>query len=118
MDARVKHVVELFAVELSRSLSEEAVSRQVNLSPARLRQLFKKETGLSPMRYLKRLRMTKAARLLKSSFLSIKEIASRTGSGDTSHFVRDFRKQYGLRPTEFRVRSQRSSKSVKAALRR
>ena len=115
MDVRVKHIIEVFSAELQHDLSEEAVSKRVNLSAARLRQLFKKDTGLSPMKYLKRLRMIRAAKLLRSSFLSIKEIASRTGSGDTSHFVRDFRKEYGLRPTEFRVRSQRSRKSVKLA---
>jgi transcriptional regulator GlxA family with amidase domain len=113
MDARVKHVIALFNKDLASRLSEERVSKHVNLSSARLRQLFKKETGLSPIKYLKRLRMKNAAKLLRSSFLSIKEVASQCGSGDTSHFVRDFRKHYGLRPTEFRTRSQGSRKAVK-----
>jgi hypothetical protein len=39
MDARVKHVIELFNRELARKLSEGTISKQVNLSPARLRQL-------------------------------------------------------------------------------
>jgi transcriptional regulator GlxA family with amidase domain len=110
MDARVKHVINLFDRELPRRICQEAISKQVNLSSARFRQLFKKETGLSPIRYIKLLRMSKAAKLLRSSFLSIKEIASLTGSGDASHFVRDFRKQYGLRPTEFRTQSRRIAK--------
>jgi transcriptional regulator GlxA family with amidase domain len=116
MDARVKHVIELFRADLTQRLSEGTVSKRVNVSPARLRQLFKKETGLSPIKYLKRLRMRGAAKLLKSSFYSIKEIAFQTGSGDASHFVRDFRKHFGLRPTEFRARSQRTRKHLRVTL--
>jgi len=110
MDIRVRYVIKLFNEGLSDKFSEETVSKHVNLSPARLRQLFKKDTGLSPIRYLKRLRMNSAAKLLQSSFLSIKEIASQAGFGDSSHFVRDFRTHYGLTPTEFRTRSQRFKK--------
>src|SRR5258708_26264186 len=101
MDIRIQCVIKLFNRELHKKLKEEAVAKSVNLSSARLRQLFKKEMGLSPARYLKRLRLNIAASLLRSSFLSVKEIASQTGSGDASHFVRDFKKHFGLRPMEF-----------------
>jgi transcriptional regulator GlxA family with amidase domain len=110
MDARVKRVIELFNREFTGKISEEMISKQVNLSPARLRQVFKKETGFSPIRYLKRLRMSMAARLLKSSFLSVKEIAFQTGSGDTSHFVRDFKKHYAVTPSQFRLGREGSPK--------
>jgi two-component system response regulator YesN len=113
MDARVKHVIKLFRRDLARKLPEEIISKHVNLSPTRLRQLFKKDTGLSPIKYLKLLRMKEAANLLRSSFLSIKEIASQAGSGDTSHFVREFKRKYGLRPTEFRDRSRQSRSGSK-----
>jgi AraC family transcriptional regulator of arabinose operon len=104
MDARVKHVIELLNREPSRKHSEKTLSKRVNLSPARLRQLFTKDVGLSPIRYLKSLRMKRAAQLLRSSFLSIKEIAFETGSGDTSHFVRGFKVRYGLTPSQFRAK--------------
>ncbi len=83
------------------------MARGVNLSAARLRELFKQETGLSPIQYLRRLRAERAAYLLQTSFLSVKEVAFHTGSGDVSHFVRNFKKEYGVTPRKFRLRAQR-----------
>src|ERR1700737_3451114 len=99
MDRRVKRLIDIIESSLTDRLSEQTMSRMVNLSSARLRQLFNKEIGLSPMRYVKHCRMKTAARLLETSFLSIKEVKFRSGIGDASHFVRDFKRQYGLTPT-------------------
>lgn len=97
-------MVELMRGDLSRGLSLEALARAVNLSPSRLHNVFKSETGLSPARYLKKLRLERAKELLEESFFSVKEIRVRVGIGDESHFVRDFKKAYGLTPTEYRAR--------------
>jgi len=91
---------------LADHVSIKILSKGVNVSSARLRQLFKKNTGRSPMQYLKDLRMLQAEYLLRRTFLSIKEITFRSGSRDVSHFVRDFKKQYGVTPSEFRIRIQ------------
>ncbi len=109
METRVAAVIDLMRESQADHLSIRTLAKGVNLSAARLRQLFKRETGLSPSKYLKQLQMNSAAQLLRSSFLSIKEISFRSGARDTSHFVRDFKKQYGVTPGEFRTRSRRSS---------
>jgi len=110
-DSRVAAVIDLMRKRLGDRLLMSTLSQRVNLSGARLRQLFKKEAGVSPATYLKQLRMSQAADLLTSSFLSIKEICFRCGAGDVSHFVREFRKQYGVRPREFRARARQSPKT-------
>ncbi len=112
MDRRVKRLIVIMKDSLAHKLSERTLSGSVNLSPPRLRQLFKKDTGLSPIQYLRRLRTKRAAYLLRTSFLTIKEVAFHTGSGDVSHFVRDFKKQYGVTPSDFRVRTERSPLNV------
>jgi AraC-like DNA-binding protein len=53
--------------------------------------------------------MKKAAELLLTSFLTVKEISFASGTKDGSHFVRDFKKMYGLTPTEFRARNGTST---------
>jgi len=106
MDSRVENVITIMHRRLADPLSMEGLSRSVNLSRSRLRQIFVKEIGRSPMNYLKEIRMRTAERLLQSTFLSIKEVASRTGAGDVSHFVRDFRKRHRLTPTEYRVQNR------------
>jgi AraC-like DNA-binding protein len=106
MDIRVRTVIHLMNKLRTDELSICLISRNVNLSPSRLRQLFKKETGLSPMQYLRQLRMRNAEELLRSTFLSVKEIVFASGMRDVSHFVRDFKTRHGLTPTEFRTQSE------------
>jgi len=77
----------------------------VNLSPSRLRHLFKQETGLTPSRYLKESRLRKAEVLLRTSFLTIKEIVNQVGLTSGGHFVREFRKIYAQSPTTYRKRN-------------
>jgi AraC family transcriptional regulator of arabinose operon len=74
----------------------------VNLSPSRLRHLFKQETGTTPGQYLKAVRLAEAERLLRTTFLSIKEIINQLGLLTSAHFVRDFKKVYGTSPTAYR----------------
>ncbi|HEX9919470.1 MAG TPA: helix-turn-helix domain-containing protein, partial [Pyrinomonadaceae bacterium] len=66
--------------------------------------LFKAETGSSPARYLKALRLERARELLETTFLSVKEIRALVGFNDDSHFARDFRATYGLTPQQYRER--------------
>ena|SRR5258708_27834723 len=106
MDRRVKRLIGMMKNSFAQKISEQVMAKSVNLSPSRLRQLFKTETGMSPIQYLKHLRAKRAAYLLQSSFLTIKEVAFQTGSGDVSHFVRDFKKHYGLTPSEFRLQAE------------
>jgi len=49
--------------------------------------------------------MQDAANLLVATFLSVKEIIARVGFTDESHFVRDFKRIYGVTPTEYRKQS-------------
>lgn len=74
----------------------------VNLSPSRFRHLFKHETGSSPAQFLKDMRLRQAESLLRTTFLSVKQILKQVGLGSSAHFVRDFRKQYGTTPTAYR----------------
>ena len=116
MDWRVKHIIRVIEENHRGEFSEQAMSRSVNLSPSRLRDLFKKETGLSPMRYVRRLRLKKAETLLRTSFLSIKEVIFQSGAGDASHFVRAFKKEYGVTPSAFRAQAGFTSKTFTGAV--
>ena len=117
MDARVAATINTMRLTLGGKLSILDLSRRVNISPSRLRQLFEKDTGRSPLQYLRELRMQQAEHLLTSTFLSIKEVAFRSGVRHVSSFVHDFKTRHGLTPTEFRTRTgpirNRSPKTVK-----
>src|SRR5260370_34640253 len=100
MDARVAATIGFMGESLMDHLSIWTLSKRVNLSPTRLRQLFKKNTGQSPMQYLRNLRMQRAEHLLRSTFLSIKEVSFFVGAKHVSHFVRDFKKKCGSTPSQ------------------
>jgi transcriptional regulator GlxA family with amidase domain len=104
MDARIDTAINAMRRSLATRQPIRVLSSLVNLSPSRLRELFKKETGRSPMQYLKEMRMERAEELLRSTFFSIKEIAFLSGLNVGSHFGRNFKKQYGLTPSEFRAK--------------
>jgi transcriptional regulator GlxA family with amidase domain len=102
MDQRVVTVIALMQHDPGRALSLSRLAKSVNLSPTRLGYLFKAETGIPPARYLRTLRMQDATTLLVNTFLSVKEIVARVGFTDESHFVKRFRRIYGVTPTEYR----------------
>jgi transcriptional regulator GlxA family with amidase domain len=112
MDHRVTAAISIMHRQLVGGVSILRLSRSVNLSSSRLRQLFKEDTGRSPMQYLQDLRMRNAENMLRSTFLSVKEIGFLSGWTDLSHFVRCFKKQYGVTPSEFRVRTPLSATSL------
>ena len=105
MDPRVRHTISLLSEDLSHHCDIQALADSVELSPSRLRHLFKDETGYTPAQYLKRLRLERARELLEDSFLRLKEVMPRVGVSDESHFVRDFKKTHGLPPIKYRNKS-------------
>ncbi|HWS99643.1 MAG TPA: AraC family transcriptional regulator [Pyrinomonadaceae bacterium] len=104
MDQRVQKTISLMKENLHRGWPAGRLAKFVNLSSSRLHQLFKEETGLPPAKYLRLLRMERAVELLETSYLSVKEVMAKVGVTDESHFVRDFKKTYGLTPARYRER--------------
>ena len=102
MDRRVNTVITLMKNNLHRKISLAEMTRAAQLSPDHLREVFKAETGFAPVRYLKRLRLIRAKDLLRSSSLSVKEIAGQVGVSDISHFVREFQTACSITPTAYR----------------
>jgi iron complex transport system substrate-binding protein len=78
------------------------MAQSVKLSPAHLHRLFKEQTDLSPILYLRQLRLEKARALLENSHERIKDIRLHVGMRDPSHFTHDFKAKYGLAPSDYR----------------
>lgn len=89
------------------------LAHSVNLSPSRLRSLFKAETGMTPGQYHRDLRMQLIRDLVDNTFLSVKEIMERVGINDRSHFFRAFKRAYGLTPAQHRASSSKDDQEFK-----
>ena len=104
IDARVSAALEVMRQRAYQSdLEMESVASHVHISCSRLRHLLTEALGMSPSRYIKTVRLDRARVLLTETFMSVKEIVFDVGATDLSHFVRDFKREYGCTPTEYRV---------------
>jgi transcriptional regulator GlxA family with amidase domain len=109
MDQRIKRVIVEMEKHLDSELSLDVLAQSVNLSTSRFRHLFKAETGTTPAQYLKSLRMTRAKKLVETTFLNIKQIMCSIGVRDKRHFAKDFERTYGLTPTQYRAQCRGGS---------
>ena len=78
------------------------LARIGNVSRFHFIKLFKMSTGMSPMAYVERSRIRRAARLIKHGEMRLTEIAVAVGFADQSHFTRRFRRHTGYTPGSFR----------------
>ena len=76
--------------------------RHIGYGRARLFELFKRHTGLSPNDFLLRFRIRKAQELLAKTPLPIHEIARSVGIPDSGYFSTVFRRQTGHTPVSYR----------------
>ncbi len=102
MDRRIQLVTAAIEENFRRAWDTEQLAALVNLSPSRLRHLFKADLNKTPAQYLKYVRMQEAEKLLRTTFLSVKEIMNRVGILDESHFGHEFKKIYGVAPSKYR----------------
>lgn len=73
-----------------------------NVSVRRLHERFTAELRMTPMEFLRGIRLDRAESLLRESSLSPSEIAESCGFYDHAHFCRLFKRRTGVTPGEFR----------------
>jgi signal transduction histidine kinase/ligand-binding sensor domain-containing protein/DNA-binding response OmpR family regulator len=73
----------------------------LNMSRSLLYKKVKMLTGLSPVEYLRSLRMQEAAQLLKSKKYKVFEVVYMVGFSDLKYFRQCFVKEFGYAPSEF-----------------
>ena len=74
----------------------------IPLSKYHFIRVFKRIMGTTPYNYLTNYRINNAKILLKTTDLSVYEIAERCGFSDTSNFIVQFKKHTGQKPLEYR----------------
>lgn len=72
-----------------------------NMSPSKLKRLFKQIFGISIFQYYQEFRMKEAARLLRDEKLSVSAAGSRLGFTNLSHFSRIFEHHIGVKPKRY-----------------
>lgn len=83
-------------------ISLPKLARLANLSESSFFRKFREEMKTSPMQWLLNLRIRKAMEFLIRSDMNIGEIAAATGFSDSLYFSRQFRRQVGVSPKNYR----------------
>lgn len=96
----------------NRHFTVESLCSALFTSHSTLCKLFGERYGITPMRALSDMRLNTAKKLLATTKLSIKEISARAGYRDEIHFMKMFKKAFGITATEYRKENYLSSDSV------
>lgn len=79
----------------------KTLASQANMSPTKLKRLFKQIFGNSIFSYYQEFRMKEATRLLKKGTLSVADVGYQLGFTNLSHFSRIFKFHVGMNPKKY-----------------
>jgi AraC-like DNA-binding protein len=79
----------------------DELASYANMSPSKLKRLFRQIFGNSIFIYYQDFRMNEAARLLKEEKLSVSDVGYRLGFVNLSHFSRVFEEHIGMKPKQY-----------------
>jgi ABC-type glycerol-3-phosphate transport system substrate-binding protein/KaiC/GvpD/RAD55 family RecA-like ATPase len=98
----VAKAVESIHRNLSRSLSVQALAKELGVSRSHLIRQFKRGTRMTPLRYLNQARVDKAKELLQYTTFNVSEVSVQVGFKSIFHFSKVFRQISGRNPSEFK----------------
>lgn len=110
-DTRLGQVARALAMihrEYPRPIAVAEMARSAHMSSSTFYEAFRAVTSLSPLQYLKEIRLDRARHLLLWEGVSAKRAATRVGYGSASQFSREFRRRFGRSPREERAWAIRS----------
>lgn len=95
--------VEDYVIEhLADEISIDHLAELVELSSSHFSHVFKESTGMTPLQFVTRERITRAQQMIRETSRSVIEVGLDVGYTSPSHFAQVFRRVVGVTPTEFR----------------
>jgi AraC-like DNA-binding protein len=114
--ARVEAAMRFIEENAARPLSVAALARHVAMSASHFAHRFRDVASVTPMRFVRHVRLERARQLLLADGLTAQQAADRVGYASAAHFTRDFKRQFGLAPRAYvREFAAGSGKIVAAA---
>jgi len=105
---KISAAIDFIEQNFAKSISNERLSNIADMTQASFRYSFKRITGLSPIDYLIRLRIEKAAGLMaKDNGMRVIDAAFSVGFENSAYFTRKFKELIGMTPMSY-LKKQRS----------
>ena len=99
----LRKVLEMIEDSIGEPLRLSELAKVAGMSPFHFARVFKEEIGAPPGQYLLRRRAEHAASLIKTSSISLSEVAHRTGFSSQSHMTRVVKATTGATPGQIRA---------------
>lgn len=103
IQAWVLRAVSSMNQRFSENIALTDIAAELSVSPQYLSQIFSRTMGVSFREYLSGLRLRRAAELLRESDLRVTEVCYQCGYRNLSHFLRSFKRRYGVSPLRYRA---------------
>jgi signal transduction histidine kinase/ligand-binding sensor domain-containing protein/DNA-binding response OmpR family regulator len=98
----IKKALDIIYKHISDStFSVDVFTDEIAMSKAQLTRKLNAMVGESPGDLIRKIRMIKAAKLIKEKFGNISEIAVEVGYNNPSNFAQVFKKHFGVSPSEY-----------------
>ncbi len=98
----IKQAIAYIDEHISEKITLKELADCVNMSEKYFCSFFSKKTGSTPIEYVNHLRIEKACEMLKTHKMSVTDAALETGYESLSYFIRRFKKQMGVSPSQFK----------------
>lgn len=101
-DERLADVLEVVLDDPGQDHTVESLAHRAAMSRSAFAAHFSDQFGVSPMAFVRDLRMHRAATMLRTTSLPVATVARRVGYASRSHFSGTFTEVFGAPPSEFR----------------
>lgn len=98
----VQRAVDFIEANLGTALGVNSIADAAYLSPYHFARLFRAQTGMTPMGYVRARRLARAVELLREGRLPVQEIALSIGFSSQQSFTNAFSERYSVPPAAFR----------------
>ena len=102
---RIKAMLRFIDSHYSEPLDTAGIAASAAVSKSECLRCFHSTIGTTPIQYLRKVRLQRAAELLLTSSRKVVDIGLSCGFTEMSYFARAFRELYGCTPTEYRERT-------------
>ncbi len=99
---RMASVISYIETNYAETIELRELQEIAHLSASALLKNFREATGLSPIEYLLRVRISRAIEMLRDESASITDAAMAVGFSDSNYFARQFRRIMQMTPSDYR----------------
>lgn len=99
---RILDVMQFIRENYTRKLTVNVLAKRVAMSPSYFAHQFSRIAHLSPMKYVREVRLERARTLLGETGTRPTDVAKQVGFESAAHFTREFKRRYGAPPSRYR----------------